>query len=44
MDYEGQILAAWSALQRVRFATGEEVVDMRVALIEIRDMVEELLL
>lgn len=43
MDYEEQIIAAWRVIDRLRFAPDYEVREVRKALIEIRDMIEEIL-
>lgn len=43
MDYEEQIIAAWRVIDRLRFASDDEVREVRQALTEIRDMIEEIL-
>lgn len=43
MDYETDILAAWRAIDRLRFAPEHEVRDLRQALVEIRDNIEVIL-
>ncbi len=40
MDYEEQIIAAWRVIDRLRFASPEELADVRVMLMEIRDRLE----
>jgi hypothetical protein len=43
MDFEEDIIAAWRVIDRLRFASGDEVRALRQALIEIRDNIEEIL-
>jgi hypothetical protein len=43
MDHENDIIAAWRAIDRLRFAPEHEVRDLRQALVEIRDNLEVIL-
>lgn len=43
MDYETDVLAAWRAIDRLRFAPEHEVRGLRQALTEIRDNLEVIL-
>ena len=43
MDYEDLACRAWRAIETLRFAPPEELADVRVMLMEIRDRLEEVL-
>ncbi|MDI3491996.1 MAG: hypothetical protein PWP11_3273 [Thauera sp.] len=43
MSQEDNILAAWRTIDQLRFASEQEIRDMRVALCEIRDNLEIIL-
>lgn len=43
MVHENDIIAAWHAIDRLRFAPEHEVLDQRLAQVEIRDNLEVIL-